>query len=257
MPVVTTEAPTEARRRRAGGGRRARRSAAAVLAGLLGELLLTAGVLVGLFVVWQVFWTDLEVRDDQAAAVEEIRSTFTEPEVERSAELRTDAPPAPEPVGNAVGFATMHVPRWGADYQVPVVEGVGMWDVLNTGAAGHYPGTAMPGEVGNFALAAHRQSYGAPFAQIDKLGHGDRVVVETAQAWLVYEVTEDYVTTPDQVDVIAPVPRRPGEEPTARTITFTTCHPLWSTRERWITHGELAGWVPRAEGKPVELLEGS
>ena len=238
-------------------GRRARpvrgRRPVAALVGFLGELLLTAGILLGLFVVWQVWWTDVAVSDDQAAAVQQIERSFETPSVDTSAEPRTDAPPpAVAPVAPGEGFATLYVPRWGADYRVPIAQGVGM-DVLNTGSAGHYPDTAMPGDVGNFALAAHRQSYGAAFHAVDQLVEGDPIVVETAEAWLIYEVREDYIVRPQQVDVIAPVPADPAAEPTQRLLTFTTCHPLWSTRERWITHAELTGWVPRSEGKPAEL----
>ncbi|WP_454778465.1 class E sortase [Georgenia muralis] len=224
----------------------------AALIGFVGELLLTAGLLLGLFVVWQVWWTDVAVSDDQAAAVEQIERSFETPSVEAAVEPRTDAPPAVAPVGEGEGFATLYVPRWGADYRVPITQGVGM-DVLNTGAAGHYPDTALPGDVGNFALAAHRQSYGAAFHNVDQLVEGDPVIVETAEAWLIYEVREDYIVLPQQVDVIAPVPGDAASEPTQRLLTFTTCHPLWSTRERWITHAELTGWIPRSEGKPAEL----
>jgi len=224
------------------------------IAGVVGELLLTAGVLVALFVVWQVFWTDVAVRDDQASAVSEIQERFEQP-VEKAAELRTGDPPVMEPVAEGEGFATLRVPRWGADYEVPVVNGVGMWDVLNTGAIGHYPETAMPGVVGNFATAAHRMSYGAAYRHVDKLENGDRVIVETGQAWLVYDVIDNYVVHKTETDVIAPVPRQPEAQPTDRLLTLTTCHPLWGIEDRWITHAKLVGWVPRSEGMPAELLE--
>ncbi|WP_418605299.1 class E sortase [Georgenia sp. SUBG003] len=258
MSTDTLDAPAgtpagRSERRRA--ARRRRPTVGARIAGVVGELLLTAGVLVGLFVVWQVFWTDVAVRDDQASAVSEIQERFDQPVVEQEAELRTDDPPALEPVAEGEGFATLRVPRWGADYQVPVLSGVGMWDVLNTGAIGHYPETAMPGAVGNFATAAHRMSYGAAYRHVDKLENGDRIVVETGEAWLVYEVFDDYVVHKTETDVIAPVPRQPEAQPTDRLLTLTTCHPLWGTEDRWITHAELVGWVPRSEGMPADLLE--
>lgn len=225
--------------------------------GVLGELLLTAGVLLGLFVVWQVWWTDVVADRERESVVAQIKESYAAPAVEATAQPRTDPPPTVAPVPEGQGFATLHVPRWGADYEVAIAQGVGLRQVLNTGAAGHYPGTAMPGDVGNFALAAHRQTYGAAFRGVDQLQAGDQLIVETAEAWLVYRVTDNYVVTPDEVDVIAPVPGEPGVEPTARTITLTTCHPLWSVAQRWITHGELTEWYPRAEGMPAELLEGN
>ncbi|GAA4286877.1 class E sortase [Georgenia daeguensis] len=256
MSTDTLDAPAGRAERRK-GTRRRRPTLGARIAGVVGELLLTAGLLLGLFVVWQVYWTDVEVAGDQTAAIDEMRQQFEAPAVEEPVEPRTDAPPVMEPVGEGESLAILHVPRWGADYEVPIREGVGMWDVLNTGAAGHYPGTALPGDVGNFALAGHRQSYGAAFAHVDKLQNGDRIIVETAQAWLVYEVTDNYVVTPDEVDVVAPVPGDPAAAPTERMITFTTCHPLWSTRERWITHGQFVEWIPRGEGVPADLVEES
>lgn len=68
-----------------------------------------------------------------------------------------------------------------------------------------------------------------------------------------YRVTGHEIVTPDRSDVIAPVPGAPGEAPTQRLLTLTTCHPLWSTAERWIVHAALDGWVPRAEGVPAEM----
>ncbi|WP_345045327.1 class E sortase [Georgenia daeguensis] len=223
----------------------------------MGEVLLTAGALVGLFVVWQVWWTDVIASGEQRATVEALEQTYGSDAVPEPAQPRTDTPPtAIGSVSEGEPFATLHVPRWGPDYEVPVTEGVGM-EVLDTGAAGHYPGTAMPGQVGNFALAGHRQTYGAAFRHVDSLRVGDPLIVETAEAWLVYRVTEDYIVTPDQVEVVAPTPGQPGVEPSERLITLTTCHPLWSVAQRWITHGTLEQWIPRSEGMPVELLEGN
>lgn len=224
-------------------------------AGLTGELLLTAGLLLALFVVWQVWWTDVIAAREQRATVTAMEDSYTVPEVLEPARPRTEEPP-PEAraVSEGEPFATLHVPRWGRDYEVPITEGVGT-DVLDTGAAGHYPGTALPGEIGNFALAAHRQTYGAAFRYVDTLQVGDPLIVETADAWLVYRVRADYIVEPDQVEVLAPTPNQPDAPATERLITFTTCHPLWSTAQRWITHGVFERWIPRSEGAPIELLQ--
>ncbi|MFD1504366.1 class E sortase [Georgenia yuyongxinii] len=228
-------------------------------ASVLGELLITAAAVLALFVVWQVWWTDVTGGRAQVAAVVAIETSFptvpATPADSPASPLRTDAPPTLAEVPAGTGFAVVHVPRWGTDHALPVLEGVDARAVLDTGAAGHYPGTAPPGAVGNFALAAHRQTYGAAFRRVDELRVGDPIVVETAEAWLVYRVTADRVVAPEEVSVIAPVPGAPGEAATARMITFTTCHPLWSTAQRWVTHGELAGWLPRAAGVPAELGE--
>lgn len=253
--VLTEQQPLGSRTPASRGRHRRTHSGLARLAaGVFGEILLTAGALLGLFVVWQVWWTDVITADEQRSAVEAVEETYDTAAVPRSTQPRTDAPPSwTEEVSEGQPFATLHVPRWGPDYEVPVTEGVSL-GVLNTGAAGHYPETGMPGQVGNFALAGHRQTYGAAFRHVDSLRIGDPLIVETAEAWLVYRVSENYIVSPDQVEVIAPTPRQPGVEPTERLITLTTCHPLWSVAQRWITHGTFEQWIPRSEGMPAELL---
>lgn len=221
--------------------------------GVLGELLITAGVIIALFVVWQVFWTDVTGARAAGAHVQAFEETLPE-SPEQPGTPQSDEPPA-EPVPAAgETFATMFVPRWGADWEFPIAEGVGRLDVLDAGYVGHYPETQMPGEIGNFALAGHRQSHAKPFYGVDQLEIGDTIIVQTAQAWYVYEVTRSHVVLPSQVEVLAPTPGYPTAEATERMITLTTCHPLWSTRERWVIHGVLSHWVARDEGRPAEII---
>src|SRR5690606_5509475 len=104
-------------------------------------------------------------------------------------------------------------------YQVPIAAGSGR-DVLDLGYVAHYETTALPGQVGNFAISAHRLIYGAPFADIQELVVGYTVVVETADRLYTCEITDHYVVTPDQVDVIAPVPGKPDEEPVEQMLTM-------------------------------------
>ena len=250
------------------------RSPTSTVIGVLGELAVTLGVLVALFAVWQLWWTDVaasatharlaaefsEVADyppGQPAVVETSRAEQT-----AGAEQATDAAPAPErqdspprigvPEQEGV-FALLRVPRWGEEYVVPIAEGVGREAVLNRLGIGHYPGTAMPGELGNSAIAGHRQTYGRPFFAVDRLSPGDALVVESDSAWYVYRVSEKKIVQPSAVEVIAPVPGRPGAEPTQAVITLTTCHPLYSTRERFIVHGDFDHWVPKSDGYPAVL----
>ncbi len=130
------------------------------------------------------------------------------------------------------------MPRFGADWVRPVLQGTDD-DVLATGV-GHYEGTAAPGEVGNFAVAGHRTTWGRPFHDIDRLRTGDRVLVETADAVYVYAVTAHEVVQPGDVDVIAPVAGEPGAEPVEPVLTMTSCHPRYSAAQRYVVHAELA-----------------
>lgn len=231
--------------------------------GILGELLILAGLLLGLFVVWQLFYTDVQGDREQKAIVDSLE--WAEPPAQVDTEniqvipddLKvTDRDPDTRPSpGNTETFATMMVPRWGEDYVKPISEGVSRPEVLDPLGIGHYPEAAMPGEAGNFALAGHRTTYGKPFRQVDILEVGDKLIVQTADIWAVYSVTDWEIVQPDEYDVIAPTPRDLEAGVTDRFITLTTCHPLYSVAERWIVYGELDYWAPTGHGVPAELLE--
>ncbi len=245
--------------------------------GVLGEVLLTAGVVLGLYVVWQLFYTDILSARTQNAALE--NTHFAEdahlpPVTVTDGAVVADAPDAPidlipdtlkvySPEGAPISaepeapetFGRLWVPRWGSDYVKPISQGTDRRITLDSLGIGHYQSTAMPGEVGNFALAGHRTSYGKPFADIDALAPGDALIVQTDEAWFVYRVTESQIVLPHQVEVIAPVPNSPGAAPQKASITLTTCHPKFSAAKRFIVHGELEYWAPTGHGYPQEVFE--
>jgi len=234
--------------------RRATAAPGVALIGVVGELLVTLGVVVALFAGWQLWWTDLAAGRSQAQAISGLDWPEAPAAVPGSpAEPhREPAPTVPEPHAGTT-FGELHVPRWGPDYQVPISEGIDRATVLNVLGIGHYPGTAMPGAVGNFAVAAHRTTYGKPFNRITELEVGDSLVVRTEHNWYVYRVTGHEIVRPSQVGVIAPVPGQPGATPTTATITLTTCHPMYSASQRYVVHGLLDYWMPVSDGTPVEL----
>ena len=237
-----------------------------------GEILITVGVLLGLFVVWQLFYTDVQSGAAQDAVLDDLEwvqpvvahgdSGGEVPDIDVVQFIPSDqmhfgaagAPIVAAP-GPAETFATLRVPRWGSDYIKPISEGVGRKEVLDKLGIGHYPGTVLPGQVGNFAMAGHRTTYGKPFADADKLQVGDALVVQTADAWFVYEVTATKIVKPTDVYVIGPNPLNPGSAPTGAYITLTTCHPKYSAAQRMIIHGELKYWAPVTAGMPPELYE--
>lgn len=135
------------------------------------------------------------------------------------------------------GMALIRIPRLGKDYRYVVVEGVGPADLRK--GPGHYPGSAMPGQIGNFVVSGHRTTYSAPFNRIGELRRGDRILIDTRRRQFVYQVTGRQIVEPDDVEVIAPVPNHPRRRPTERLITLTTCHPKYSAAERLIVHGRL------------------
>lgn len=228
--------------------------------GIVGELFITAGVFVFLFLGWQLWLNDIVVGNEQNSAA-----------LEFGRELGAAAPPAGQrpdpadaadygdPVITAVAeeetrFANLYVPRFGADYVRTIAEGVGEDDVLRSGI-GHYPETQMPGEVGNFAIAAHRTTFGAPFNRIAELQVGDRIYVQTADGWYIYVFRSTEYVAPTGVEVLAPVPQQPEALATERVLTMTSCNPMFSAAERIIAYAVYDSWQPASAGPPAEIAD--
>ena len=146
----------------------------------------------------------------------------------------------------------MRIPRFGADFARPVLQGTDH-DALTNGI-GHYSGTAFPGQVGNFAVAGHRTTYGMPFSNIDLLRTGDVIVLETKASYIVYAVDRHVIVTPDQVQVIAPVPQHPGDKPTQAWLTMTSCNPRFSATQRYVVFAKLVRSIPRATGLAASYM---
>jgi sortase A len=148
-------------------------------------------------------------------------------------------------------FATLRIPRFGAEYAEPIGEGIGEAAVLNK-MIGHFPGTAMPGQPGNFALAGHRVTYGKPFNLIGSLVVGDPMVVETAEGQYLYRFRASEYVRPSAIDVTYPVPRQNTSVNPEAVITFVACNPLFSTAERIIAYGVFESFTPAgAEPAPA------
>ena len=119
---------------------------------------------------------------------------------------------------------------------------------------GRYTNTQMPGQLGNFAIAGHRNGYGQPLGDVDKLQEGDPIVVRTQDYWYVYTYTSHKIVEPTDADVIDPVPEQPGAKADKRRITLTTCEPKYTApTHRWIVWGELKYWAKVSDGVPREL----
>lgn len=242
-----------------GAGRVARRSAGRqrlgagrLIARSLGELMMTTGALLLLFVVWQLFWTDVLASATQTEEREAIVADFA-PDPERSQQFSSGPIPVDEEVPEyeeGAGFAIAHLPS--IDLEVPILEGVEL-SILDLGVLGHYPGTAMPGQVGNFALAGHRTTWGRPLHDLGEMQPGEPVVIEMAEGWFVYTFERQRVVLPNQTEVIAPVPDEVGEEPTEAWLVLTACHPKYSAAERLIGYASYDRFVPRDDGLPEEL----
>lgn len=232
-----------------------------MIAQVFGELLITAGIILVLFVVWELWWTNVEANTKQSQAVENLLKDFDGPVVPQQPAAPVDpAAPPPDYGEPAVltaadygeTFAVVYIPRFGETYSRPVTGGTGM-DVLDTLGLGHYQSTAMPGEVGNFAVAGHRQTHGQVLDLIHTLVPGDRIYVQTKDGYFTYVFRNNQIVLPDRVDVLAPVPTQPGAAPTERILTMTSCNPRYGAEERIIAYGVMESWQPASAGPPAEI----
>lgn len=220
---------------------------------------MTAGVFVFLFLGWQLWLNDIIVGSSQRDEALQLSQEFAgESPAPTSGAIDPEVPTDfGEPVvaatpANADKFANLYVPRFGADYVRTVAQGVDQDPMLAEGV-GHYPQTQLPGQVGNFAVAGHRTTHGAPFKAISELQVGDAIYVQTADGWYTYRYRSTEYVRPTAVDVLLPVPRTPGVEATDRMITLTSCNPLFSAAERIIAYGVFDSWQPTSAGPPAEI----
>jgi sortase A len=150
----------------------------------------------------------------------------------------TTAPVVGDPAeGQPVGF--LSIPRIGMNSDV-IVEGVGDSDLRQ--GPGHYPGTPLPGQPGNAAIAGHRTTYAAPAYNLNELQIGDPVVVKTIQGTFYYAVT--------QTEIVAPTDSSVLDNSLTSELTLTTCNPRYSSSQRLVVvaglrHSELTSTVKR------------
>lgn len=206
--------------------------------GTIGRVCITAGVLILLFVAYQLWGTGLREAQAQNALESEFEERVAEPGSDDQATTTTlpDSPdsgstvgPPPPPPAEGDAIARMRIPA--IDVDKIVVEGVGVSDLKR--GPGHYPGSPLPGQPGNAAIAGHRTTYGAPFHRLDELEAGDEILVTTAQGSFSYEVREQLIVSPDQVEVLDDF----GDD----RLTLTACHPKYSARQRIIVVAALVG----------------
>lgn len=220
------------------------------LLGGFGEVLITLGVILLLFVAWELWWTNI----DANRAQNEVTSQFVQglDVGDASGQDFGPAPIAKIPDGETFGI--FYIPRFGKDFAHPVTNGVGP-EVLNTVGIGHYAETQAPGELGNFAVAAHRQTHGQVFWDIDKFEDGDKIYLQTREGFYTYEWRSTEIVDPSQGEVLLPVPHEPDREPTTSILTMTSCHPPFTTRMRIIAYSELTSWRPSQAGPPAEIAD--
>jgi sortase A len=203
-----------------------------------GELMITFGLIVLLFAGYEVFGNSAKVQEEQNALGSQLDKQWNDPTVGPTKANIGPAAPGTDLIGR------LYIPKLHKEWVV--VNGVRPQDIK--GAPGHYPETALPGQVGNFSVAGHRIQ--KIFWRIDELKPGDIVGVETRDSWYIYKVIGQEIVKPTAVEVVAPVPDKPGQKPTQKLLTLTTCNPKFNNYQRLIVHAQLSETVKRDQSLP-------
>lgn len=215
----------------------------------IGQVLITAGVVILLFCVYELKVTNLYADQQQKS-------------LDRTLTQQWESKPLPaKPVGSQLaaydpgkGIARIYLPSLGKDEVRVVVEGVTP-EILKKGP-GHYPGTDGPGEIGNMVISGHRTTYGAPFNRLDELPVGAPIVLETQASFFTYRVVGTTIVKPSAIGEIEPVPNQPNAKPTQRLLTLTTCNPKYSARTRLIVRAVLEAPLAKGPGVVPPALKG-
>lgn len=246
------------------------------------EVLLTIGLIGLLLCVHQLYWTNFEAHADADAALEQLDEKWekgedpdptpiAEPPPAEPAEGDEQEESGPQDVGldghrdgttvsgstsvRGEVLAAIYIPRLGAHYRKPIIEGSSLKSLAQ--GVGHYtyPPYVGPGQVGNFGLAGHRNGHGEPFRYLNKLKTGDKVVVETGGKWFTYTILRGkYITKPSNGSVLTAQPPQLNVGPGEHLITLTTCDPEFTSRNRMVFWGKLTETDDKRDGfKPAAL----
>lgn len=156
---------------------------------------------------------------------------------EEGEEVLESVPIAPQTPNGLEVMGIVSIPK--IDVDLMFVEGVTKQALKF--AVGHMPGTAMPGEVGNCALAGHRSyTFGEYFNRLDEVEVGDEIQITRGKETYTYKVyesflvepTEVWVTEPTEVWVTEPIENK-------KIVTLITCHPVVKATHRLIVRGQL------------------
>lgn len=259
----TESSQTESSASNSGAGKRNRAKLSPLT--VIGELLVMFGLIIGGYMLWQPWYTQVVVAGEQRNISAQASENFRKP-AEKPADT-AEQEPAPydgeilvtEQTAENEVFGVMYVPAFGKTFSNVIAEGVSEWGVLNNKekGIGRYPNTQLPGEPGNFAVAAHRSGpFTTPFKNITDLKVNDPIYVETAAGWYTYRFRSLEYVWPTEVDVINPFPRNDGSPSDERILTLTTCHPKEAgDAERAIAYAVFESFQPTSMGPPTELVK--
>ena len=231
----------------------------------LGQTLITLGLVVLLFVVYEVWITNIFSRQKNERIATKLEQTFEQKYKQRDDPTLQLPGSSASTIPIGTGLANIYMPRLGRDYHWTIVEGADQSELAE--GPGHYPDTQLPGQKGNFAVAGHRVGKGEPFLNVDKLRTGDPIIIETTSYWYIYRVLGSpagsdpqgnaspvpvhghapvpvpgrEIVDPSAGQVLAPIPNHPEipvSDAVERLLTLTTCTPKFTAAQRMIIHAK-------------------
>jgi sortase A len=208
-----------------------------------GEVLITLGLIVMLFALYEVYGKTAIVDAHQNSLNQQLTQDWN---AAPPSTAGAGTPSSVEPLRGSA-FARLYLPVLHQHWVV--VEGVALSDIAY--APGHYPGTALPGQIGNFSVAGHRIP--SIFWNLQEMQKGQLIVVQTKDFWYVYTVTQNEIVTPHSIEVVAPTPDKIGVAPKQAMMTLTTCNPKWNDYQRMAVHAVLTEKTAAKDGPPVPL----
>lgn len=192
---------------------------------VLGDVLITIGGVILLYIVYLLWWTDVVAH--QAA-----QGDMCQLGREWAKSVAVQQPRSAQP------FATLEIPTIRNPETWPVLDGVQQTELKQ--GVGWYPTTAMPGQPGNFAVAAHRRTWGDIFRYLNEIKTGDTVVVRAGNTVYTYRIVQNPIyLPPTAVEVLRSIPAHSGLTRPGTYITLTTCDPVYNATRRMAVFGEL------------------
>ena len=222
---------------------------------VIGEFRITVGALLLLFVVWQLWWTNIAAASAQQQVVADDARELQGPTIRPTPEFPTGFAPRVTMSGSmAAGtvFGIAYIPRFGDTFSGPLVEGVAP-EQLDTLGLGSYDTPTLRGGVGNFTVACHRQTHGSVLDAIHTLVPGDKIYIRTKDGYYTCVLCNNQIVMRNRADVLLPVPTQPDAAPTERFLTISSCNPRFGAEERIIAYSVLDSGQPASAGPSAAI----
>ena len=194
----------------------------------LGRTMIVAGLLLLSFVAYQLWGTGIVESRSQTA----IAKQFVKPQ------------PIQPQLGGLVGRIT--IPSIGVSKYV--VAGVRLKDLER--GPGLFPGSPMPGQKGNVAIAGHRTTFGAPFSRIDELRGNERIILESKDGTFTYIVNGE-----PKIVLATDTAVAKTTNPDIAIITLVSCYPKWTSTKRIVVVATLDSTVLPLPATPLVTSE--